>query len=44
MAISNEQRAYNMIDADLIMFTSNLCNNMTRDLSDLGTNDLRIED
>ena len=36
MAISKEQRVYNMMDADLIMFTSNLCNTMTRDLSDLG--------
>lgn len=29
------QRNYNMTDAELCMFTSNLCNTMTRDLSDL---------
>ncbi len=29
------KRNYNMTDAELCMFTSNLCNTMTRDLSDL---------
>lgn len=35
MAISNTPRNYNMPDADLCMFTSNLCITMTRDLADL---------
>jgi hypothetical protein len=35
MALSNIQRNYNLPDADLCMFTSNLCNTMTRDLTDL---------
>ncbi|MCX6153128.1 MAG: hypothetical protein NT007_03095 [Candidatus Kapabacteria bacterium] len=35
MAISKDKRMYSMLDADLCMFTSNLCNFMTRDLSDL---------
>ena len=35
MAISNTPRNYNMPDAELCMFTSNLCNTMTRDLADL---------
>ena len=29
------RRSYNMLDAELCMFTSNLCNVLTRDLSDL---------
>ena len=35
MALSNAPRNYNMSDAELCMFTSNLCNTMTRDLTDL---------
>ena len=35
MAIKPEQRLYNMLDAELCMFTSNLCDNLTRDLLDL---------
>jgi hypothetical protein len=35
MAINVLQRSYNLLDADLCMFVSNLCNTLTRDLSDL---------
>ena len=35
MPNNNNQRVYNMLDAELCMFTSNLCNVLTRDLSDL---------
>ncbi|OGU58328.1 MAG: hypothetical protein A2X64_09930 [Ignavibacteria bacterium GWF2_33_9] len=35
MALTNIPRNYNLPDADLCMFTSNLCNTMTRDLTDL---------
>ncbi|MCX6154073.1 MAG: hypothetical protein NT007_07935 [Candidatus Kapabacteria bacterium] len=35
MTISNFQRNYNFTDGELRMFLSNLCNFMTRDLSDL---------
>ena len=35
MATYTVQRNYNMIDAELCMFTSNLCNFLTRDLDDL---------
>ncbi len=35
MATNSVKRDYNMTDAELCMFTSNLCNTMTRDLSDL---------
>ena len=35
MSNNSNRRNYNMLDAELCMFTSNLCNFMTRDLSDL---------
>ena len=35
MATVLNKRNYNMTDAELCMFTSNLCNTMTRDLTDL---------
>ena len=35
MAVSNSFRNYKLTDAELCMFTSNLCNTMTRDLADL---------
>jgi len=35
MALTIIPRNYNMSDAELCMFTSNLCNTMTRDLTDL---------
>ena len=35
MAITSDQRNYNMTDAELCMFTSNLCNFLFRDVSDL---------
>ena len=35
MATALIQRNYNITDAELCMFTSNLCNTMTRDLADL---------
>jgi hypothetical protein len=35
MAHQSEQREYRFTNADLCMFTSNLCNTLTRDLSDL---------
>ncbi len=35
MATYTVQRNYNMFDAELCMFTSNLCNFLTRDLNDL---------
>ncbi len=37
MAIKPPQRMYNMLDAELCMFTSNLCDCLTRDLADLAT-------
>ena len=35
MPNNNNQRVYNMLDAELCMFTSNLCNVLTRDIADL---------
>lgn len=35
MTNNNERRSYNLLDADLCMYVSNLCNYMTRDLTDL---------
>ena len=35
MSNNSNRRNYNMLDAELCMFTSNLCNVLTRDLSDL---------
>ncbi|MCX6153642.1 MAG: hypothetical protein NT007_05745 [Candidatus Kapabacteria bacterium] len=35
MATANNPRNYNLSDSELCMFTSNLCDTMTRDLSDL---------
>ena len=35
MAVQSDMRDYRMLDAELCMFTSNLCNDLTRDLTDL---------
>ena len=37
MATINVQRNYNLTDAELCMFTSNLCNFLTRDLLDFAS-------
>lgn len=37
MATNEVRRNYNMIDAELCMFTSNLCNFLTRDIDDFAT-------
>ena len=40
MAIASDQTHYNMTVAELYMFTSNLCNIMFRDVSDMAPNSL----
>ena len=47
MPTANAQRKYNLSDAELCMFTSNLCTTMTRDLDDLsffGINQDKIDE
>ena len=43
MPNNNNQRVYNMLDAELCMFTSNLCNVLTLDLIDFAIYGLTTE-